>query len=116
MTPSLEEILSMYSKGECTLAQAEQWIGTLIDGAMSREALRDTFASMAAIGRDERGNLLPASVKAVMGCATPEEDPQFKNCDLAEGVGPAKAFGWWCLAEARIRYAKAEAMLEARCL
>lgn len=95
----------MFAKGECTLDQAEQWIGTLIDGAISREALRDTFASMAAIGRDSEGNLLTSSVVAVMGAPRPADD-----------LSKADAFMWWCKAEARIRYAKAEAMLEARCL
>lgn len=104
----------MFSKGECTLDQALQWLGAHIDSQTNREVLRDTFASMAPIGRDERGNLLPASVKAVMGYDKPYEDPQFNNCDLTEGPGPAKVFAWWCQAEARIRYAKAEAMLEAR--
>lgn len=105
MIPSIEEILTMFAKGECTLDQALQWIGTSIDNAVNREALRDTFASMAAIGRDEKGNLLESSVTAVMGAARPPQDAAAHD-----------AFQWWCMAEARIRYAKAEAMLEARCL
>jgi hypothetical protein len=105
MIPDIENILTMFSKGECTMDEALQWIGSHIDLATDREALRDTFASMAAIGRDSDGNLLTASVVAVMGAPRPADD-----------LSKADAFMWWCQAEARIRYAKAEAMLAARCL
>lgn len=116
MIPSIEDIIRMLKAGECTAEEAEQWIGSHIDLQADRTALLDTFASMVDVARDRDGELLYHSVTAVMGYPIPAADPQFKGCDLEEGPGRAKAFEWWCLAEARIRYAKASAMMEARCL
>ena len=103
MIPSIEDILAMFAKGECTLDQALQWIGSHIDLATQDAALRDHFATTAAIGRDMNGNILTASAAVVMG----EEPPHWDT-------NPAKAMQWWCDAEARIRYLKAESMMKAR--
>ena len=85
---------------------------------MQREVLRDTFASMAAIGRDADGNLLHSSVEAVMDDIAPP--PVARSAEESNAAYTTKRrahdFKWWCTAEARIRYAKADAMLEARCL
>ena len=112
MIPSLAEILRMLKADECTVEQAEQWLGAHIESAIEREVLRDTFASMAAIGHDGDGNLITSSVIAVMGRAGPPVDVGTDSSPAAT----ADRFKWWCTAEARIRYAKADAMLEARCL
>lgn len=105
MIPSIEEILAMIAKGECTQDQALQWIGSHIDAATRDAALLDHFASTAAIGRDASGNISTLSAKAVMG----EDPPDWE-------AAPAVAMQWWCDAEARIRYVKAEAMIKARLL
>lgn len=100
----------MLVAGECTTEQAEQWIGSHIDLQAERQVLLDTFASMVDLWRDGNGNLMPSSVFAVMGELAPPNQP--------DGSRPtqAQSFAWWCLAEARMRYAKASAMMEARCL
>lgn len=111
MIPTLAEILRMLKADECTVEQAEQWLGAHVDNVVQREVLRDTFASMAAIGRDADGNLVTSSVIAVMGAVAP---PPIPSHDSDPAATAAERFKWWCTAEARIRYAKAEAMLEAR--
>lgn len=105
MIPGIEEILAMLAKGECTQEQALQWIGSHIDAATRDAALLDHFATTAAIGRDSDGNISTLSAKAVMG-----QDPP----DWKENSGVAMQ--WWCDAEARIRYVKAESMMKARIL
>jgi|GEM_PF-3247540 len=105
MGPSIEDILAMFAKGECTRDQALQWIGSHIDAAIRDSALLDHFASTAAIGRDSAGNISTNSAKAVMGEDPPDWD-----------ANPAAAMQWWCDAEARIRYVKADAMMKARIL
>lgn len=105
MIPSIEDILAMLVKGECTQDQALQWIGSHIDLATQDAALRDHFATTAAIGRDAAGNILTASAKVVMG----EDPPDWS-------ANPSTAMQWWCDAEARIRYLKAESMMRARIL
>jgi hypothetical protein len=106
MTPEVPQIAAMLKDGSATVEQAEQWLGTIIDSAIERTALRDTFAAMAAIGRDSEGNLLKDSVIAVMGQAIPPLE-----CETVQD-----RLKWWATAEARIRYAKADAMMEARLL
>ncbi|NDZ11499.1 hypothetical protein C7T35_01360 [Variovorax sp. WS11] len=103
MIPAIEEIIAMLAKGECTQDQALQWIGSHIDLATQDAALRDHFATTAAIGRDAEGNIQARSAVAVMG----EQPPTWEGNDL-------KAMAWWCDAEARIRYLKAESMMKAR--
>lgn len=103
MIPGIEEILAMLAKGECTQEQALQWIGSHIDAATRDAALLDHFASTAAIGRDAEGNIQTRSATAVMG-----EDPPSWDAH------PGLAMQWWCDAEARIRYLKAESMMKAR--
>lgn len=105
MIPGIEEILAMLVAGQCTQDQALQWMGRHIELATSDAALRDHFATTAAIGRDTGGNMLPASAAVVMG----EEPPVWTE-------NPSKAMQWWCDAEARIRYLKAESMMKARIL
>ncbi|MDN6885298.1 hypothetical protein QMO14_16960 [Variovorax sp. CAN2819] len=105
MIPTIEDILAMLAKGECTQEQALQWIGSHIDAATRDAALRDHFATTAAIGRDANGNISTASAKAVMF----EDPPDWE-------AGPTAAMQWWCDAEARIRYVKAESMMKARIL
>ncbi len=105
MIPALEEILAMLAKGECTQEQALQWVGSHIDVATRDAALLDHFASTAAVGRDADGNIQARSAAAVMGGDPPDWD-----------ANPAAAMQWWCDAEARIRYAKADAMMRARIL
>lgn len=103
MIPTIEEILGMIRRGDCTDEQALQWIGTHIDNATQDAALRDHFAATAAIARGPDGNLLRDSVVAVMGADSP---PIAANA--------VERMKWWCLAEARIRYSKADAMFSAR--
>lgn len=103
MIPTIEEIIRMLRAGECTDDQALQWIGTHIDLASEDAALRDHFASTAAIARDGNGNLPEDSVLAVMG-----------RTDPPVAASAAERLEWWCTAEARIRYAKSDAMCKAR--
>lgn len=105
MIPSIEEILAMLAKGDCTQEQALQWIGSHIDLATRDAALLDHFATTAAIGRDSTGNISTLSAATVMG----EDPPDWPT-------NPGKAMQWWCDAEARIRYLKAESMMKARIL
>lgn len=118
MIPSIEDILAMLVKGECTQDRALQWIGSHIELATSDAALRDHFASTAAIGRDADGNIQTRSAVVVMG----EEPPPFGDTEIVgnaaarevEHQKSVKAMQWWCDAEARIRYLKAESMMRAR--
>lgn len=112
MIPSIEDIIRMLKAGECTEEQALQWIGSHIDLQADRTVLLDTFASMVDLWRDGNGNLMPSSVLAVMGTVSPPVNEGEDSSPKAN----ADRFQWWCLAEARIRYAKASAMMEARCL
>lgn len=105
MIPGIEDILAVLLKGECTQEQALQWIGSHIDAATRDAALLDHFATTAAIGRDTTGNISTLSAKAVMG----EDPPDWE-------AHPGVAMQWWCDAEARIRYVKAESMMKARIL
>lgn len=105
MIPTIEEILAMLAKGECTQDQALQWIGSHIDSAVSRVALLDTFASMATIGvRGEEDTVISYSdAVALMG------GERTGSTDLDD-------IKWWADAEARLRYVKAESMMKARIL
>lgn len=102
MIPEISEILRMFAAGECTLEQAEQWIGSHIAQAEQRQMLLDHFASSAKIGGDD---LNGGALLAVMGASKPGDD-----------LEAADTMQWWADAEARIRYVKAEAMLRARIL
>lgn len=113
MIPEIEEILRMLAAGQCTQEQALQWIGSHIDLAQQDQTLRDHFACTAAIGRNADGAISDDSAAAVMGCL-PYDVPRYGSESTPEGR--AKVFEWWCEAEARIRYAKAEGMMKARIL
>lgn len=109
MIPDIEEILGMVANKACTMDQALQWIGQHIEREITNAALRDHFATTASIGRNSEGILLTKEVCAVMGRVEPpvseEPDPHRRRL---------MALQWWCNAEARIRYMKADAMMEAR--
>lgn len=107
MIPTIDDILRMLVAGECTQEQALQWIGAHIDTISSDVMMRDHMAAMMVAARDGDGNLLPASVEAVMGAKNPPEGYNTPE-------GRKERFEWWCTAEARIRYAKADAMMVAR--
>lgn len=104
--PPMEEVLNKHKAGEIDTDQALQWIGSLIDSAVSREMMRDHFASAAMVPEEEGWQHLRVALAP--------EDP-------IAGLESSKKIALDVLTrradmEARLRYIKADAMLRARIL
>lgn len=108
---TIEQLLANVRVGTCGIEEAAQQIGQYVSDALAErveaENLLDHFACTAAIGRDVHGNIADSAARAVMGEHPPRWD------DLAPSKNVA-VLQWWATAEARIRYVKAQAMVEAR--
>lgn len=102
------QLLRRVATGECTTDEADGFIAGREEQLRATYAeqyggtLLDTFASMAQVPSSFEGVMPEALAKVVMG-----EDPP----PAAEALA---RFTWFCQAEGRVRYIKANAMMEAR--
>lgn len=112
MIPQIDEILNLYKEGKAEMEQAVQWVGSHIQSAATDTMLRDHFALSAKVPVDEAGFIPKDIAQNLMG----EAAPQLSNADFGSAAAVLKVNQWWHIAEARLRYLKADAMMAARIL